>query len=243
MSFRFKKFSVNDSRCAMKVGTDGVLLGAWVDTISDIHPIRVLDVGTGSGLVALMLAQRTENALITAIDIDKDAIEQATENFNDSPWKDRLRAECISMQVYSETCNDRYDIIVSNPPYFDNSLKTPDPLRTMARHTDSLSFEELVLSTAKLLKDNGVFCLILPACEEKKVELFAKESGLILVRVCRVRGRADRPIKRTLFSFRKQCTQNSISPDFLITEENLILEQGHNSRTKQYSNLMSEFYL
>ena len=177
MSFRFKQFFVNDDRCAMKVGTDGVLLGCWTPitvhrTPYTIHPtpFRVLDIGTGSGLIALMLAQRCPNAQIDAIDIDTSAIEQAKENFAQSPFSNQLAAYPSSLQTWPD---HPYDLVVSNPPYFQNSLKNPDEGRKQARHTDSLSYQELLSHSARLLNENGHLALILPAeAEEEALATF-----------------------------------------------------------------------
>ena len=154
MSFRFKQFFADDSRCAMKVGTDGVLLGAWapVDNFKSQADCRVLDIGTGCGLVALMLAQRLPMARITAIDIDSEAALQAADNFSRSPWSDRLDAVCSSAQAVSRSLSSlgniagSFHLIVSNPPYFRNSLKNPDAARTLARHSDTLSMSDLLKS-------------------------------------------------------------------------------------------------
>ena len=138
--FRFKQFGVRHEKSAMKVGTDGVLLGAWTNAE---NAKKVLDIGTGTGLIALMIAQRSK-ALITGIEIDEDAAEEAYENFVSSPWGDRLRVENSDFAVFSNICNEKYDVIVSNPPYFVDSLECPDEKRGKARHTSSLSFENLI---------------------------------------------------------------------------------------------------
>ena len=164
LGFQFKQFFVRHDRCAMKVGTDGVLLGCWSGydaaaagspTIPHrYHYARCLDIGTGSGLIALMLAQRFPDALIDAIDIDKAAVEQAAENFAASPWSDRLHAFHVRLQEWQS--HSAPSLIVSNPPYFQNSLKNPDKGRQTARHTDTLSFCELIHHSTRLLSENGV---------------------------------------------------------------------------------------
>ena len=179
LGFQFKQFFVRHDRCAMKVGTDGVLLGCWSGydaaaagspTIPHrYHYARCLDIGTGSGLIALMLAQRFPDALIDAIDIDKAAVEQAAENFAASPWSDRLHAYCAKLQEWSIVNSQLYSLIVSNPPYFQNSLKNPDKGRQTARHTDTLSFSELIHHSTRLLSENGILALILPAEAESEV--------------------------------------------------------------------------
>ena len=175
--FRFKQFTVWHDRCAMKVGTDGVLLGAWAgqERLGETqvnHPRNILDIGTGSGLIALMLAQRFPQARITGIDCDKDAAMQAMENFTGSPWADRLRAVRTGLQDFcrdTATAAERFDLIVSNPPFYDNTLTNPDSRRCAARHTGGLPHDELLLLSAGLLSDTGVFSLIVPSESEKSI--------------------------------------------------------------------------
>ena len=147
--FRFKQFTIHQDACAMKVGTDGVLLGVLADVTAATH---LLDIGTGTGLVALMLAQRNPSMSIDAIEIDSKAAKQAAENVAQSPWP-QIRVHCAALQTY--TANQPYNLIVSNPPYFVNSLKAPKAARTTARHTDSLSFNELVEGVDRLLSPAG----------------------------------------------------------------------------------------
>ena len=156
MSFRFKHFFVEDSRCAMKVGTDGVLLGRFAPMVQ-CSCARVLDVGTGCGLIALMIAQQALKAQIDAIEIDKAAAEQARENFQASPWPDRLQAFAVRLQDWQP--EKKYDLIVSNPPYFQNSLKNPDKGREIARHTDTLSYEELLAQEPSYLEAQYYYAL------------------------------------------------------------------------------------
>ena len=156
--FAFKQFTVRHDRCAMKVGTDGVLLGAWTDLS---HSRRILDIGTGTGLIALMLAQRCMDARITAIDLDSAAVEQAQENIQASPWKDRI--EALQQDICTYHPNGTFDTIVSNPPYFIDSLKCPDGQRSTARHTDTLDADRLIGKVSELLTSDGRFSIILPA--------------------------------------------------------------------------------
>jgi tRNA1Val (adenine37-N6)-methyltransferase len=159
-AFRFKQFTVEQDKCAMKVGTDALLLGAWADCS---HATRVLDIGTGTGVLALMLAQRAPQAHIDAIEIDAAAAEQATQNVARSPWQSRVTVYEVSLQQFA-AANPLpiYDFIVSNPPFFHQSLKTPDPQRAQARHTDSLLHDVLLHNTAQLLLPNGSCCFVLP---------------------------------------------------------------------------------
>ncbi|MBR1809819.1 MAG: methyltransferase [Paludibacteraceae bacterium] len=236
MSFRFKQFFVDDSRCAMKVGTDGVLLGAWAKVKTD-ECRRIADIGAGSGLVSLMMAQRYSEAIITGIEIDPAAAEQAQANFLSSPWADRLSAECCPVQQYAPLHNGEFDMVVSNPPFFSNSLKAPDAARTAARHTDMLTLEELVNCSSVMLKEKGCFSVVLPVWEEERILCCAANFGLALNRIMRVQGRTDRPVKRLLLSFLKTTEKQTVE------EDSLVLETDINVRTQAYSLLMQDFYL
>ena len=245
MSFRFKHFFINDDRCAMKVGTDGVLLGAWTPTDNCQKPTaNILDIGTGCGLVALMLAQRSPEAHIDAIDIDEAAVEQAKENFANSPWSDRLNAVGSPLQDWKNhqsqiTNYHYYDLIVSNPPYFKNSLKNPDKGRQTARHTDTLSYEELLQHSARLLTQNGMLALILPAEAETEVRELAATFQLTLTHLTRVYSKESKPARRVLMAFAKTLeTQNSRT-----LEDTLILEDDKGGRSRPYQELCKEFYL
>ena len=224
MSFRFKQFFVNDDRCAMKVGTDGVLLGAWCPI-----GIRILDVGTGCGLIALMVAQRCPEANVEGIDIDEAAVEQAKEN---------------GVQAFHAPLQDwqggPYDLIVSNPPYFQNSLKNPDKGRQTARHTDTLSYAELLQHSVRLLAENGQLALILPAEAEKEVREMAMQYNLSLTHVTRVYSKESKPARRVLMAFEKSPITNHQLP---IIEDTLVLEDDKGGRSRPYQELCKEFYL
>lgn len=229
--FTFKRFYVQHDRCAMKVGTDGVLLGCWCNVRANG---RCLDIGTGSGLIALMIAQRS-GMTIDAIDMDSSAIEQCAENFEQSPWADRLRAYASSLQDWSDETG--YDLIVSNPPFFQNSLKNPDKGREQARHTDSLSYTDLVSHSVRLLRDGGEFAIILPAESEVEFCQLAKEIGLSLVRVTRVYSKETKPVRRVMLSWCKGAYTQPLCEDILV------LEDGHGQRSKAYQELAKDFYL
>ncbi len=235
MSFRFKQFAVQDSECGMKVGTDGVLLGAWA-ALGCKAPCRVLDIGSGSGLISLMLAQRFATATVTGIDIDQSAIEQSRVNFADSPFADRLHAHCISLQAYGTEARTTFDLIVSNPPFFQESLHCPDAKRTLARHTSTLSYEELTAYAARLLAPDGSLELILPASEENKIVCSAEQQNFYLQRICRVRGRINKPHKRILLAFSRRRTGTPM-------ESELVLETLDGKRTRAYQELAKDFYL
>lgn len=195
--FSFKQFTVYHNKCAMKVGIDGVLLGAWV---SIENAKTILDIGTGTGLISLMLAQRS-NADIHAIDIDKNAIEQALENTNNSPWKNKITLYEKSLQKFADVCLTKFDLIVSNPPYFVNSLKTPVESRTIARHTDSLTHEELLLLAKKLLTKTGRICIILPVLEGNKCIKFALEQKMYCSKKINVYPKPNTDANRVLLEF------------------------------------------
>lgn len=228
--FQFKQFSVAQDQCAMKVGTDGVLLGAWANSKK---PLQILDVGTGTGLIALMLAQRFSEAQITALEIDAGAANQAKENFKQSPWTSRLHIKHTSLQTFE--ANKRFDLIVSNPPYFENVTKAKQKKRTQARHTDSLSFKSLIEHCATHLSKDGTIALILSANAQERVVRIALEKKLFVQRICKLKGTADAPIKRVLMQLGFQKKE---------TEENtLIIEKKRHLYTKEYIQLCCDFYL
>ena len=235
--FKFKQFTVWHDRCAMKVGTDGVLLGAWCPVCSQAK-IKVLDVGTGSGLIALMLAQRLQGAQITAIDIDAGAVEQAKYNFSVSPWADRLNCQQISLQDLEG--EGVYDLIVSNPPYFQDSLKNPDNQRAMARHTDTLSYNELLANGARLLTNDGILALVLPIEAESKIIVLAKSYGLFPTHITHVYPKPGKATKRLLIALSPN------SPIVSVTDrvpDSLTLESENEPRSEAYKELTKEFYL
>ena len=230
--FRFKQFTVRHDRCAMKVGTDGCLLGAWVD-VSGAR--RIADVGTGSGLIALMLAQRNADARIDALDIDRDACRQAVDNVADSPFASRIRIIRFDFRTYLATAPPPYDLIVSNPPYFDESLKCPDARRTTARHTDTLPTAELLRLSAALLTDGGRLALILPYAQRESLLQQAVSQQLHLIRETRVVPVAGAPPKRLLVEFSRR-------PSPCVPEE-LTLETPAHDRTEAFRRLVRDFYL
>lgn len=231
--FTFKRFSVSQMRSAMKVGTDGVLLGAWAHFTPEHR--RILDVGTGTGLIALMAAQRTEawGAEVVAVEIDAPSAEDARENFARSEWDERLSlVEC----AVQEFCPDeKFDHIISNPPYFVDSLLSPDASRTAARHTTSLSFDELALASARLLNPEGVLSLVLPYDAVADMTLAAARAGLFLVRREDVRSKQNAAPLRSLleFGFEPQPT--------LRTNHTIHISGGDYS--EEYRSLTKDFYL
>ncbi|MEG1562964.1 MAG: methyltransferase [Bacteroides sp.] len=227
--FQFKQFTVWQGQCAMKVGTDGVLLGAWtpVETAR-----RILDVGTGTGLVALMLAQRSRAAVV-ALEIDPDAALQASENAARSPWKERIKVLQTDFRHYHS--EQLFDVIVSNPPYFIASLPCPDGQRTAARHNGGLTYSELLQGVSALLTPEGFFTLIIPADVAERVIETARGSLLYPLRQLSVLTKPGGPPKRTLitFSFRKQECQS----------EELLTEIARHQYSEAYKALTKEYYL
>jgi tRNA1Val (adenine37-N6)-methyltransferase len=209
-----------------------VLLGVWCD-IKDAN--RILDIGTGTGLIALMLAQRC-NALIDAIDIDTDAVLQATENVNQSPWPERMKVEQIALQDYISITNNRYDLIVSNPPYFFNSLKAPVENRSVARHTDTLTHEDLIMHSKKLLNPTGRICIILPVNEAMLCKEFAISNGLFCTREVMVIPKPNATPKRTLMEFSLQQGETEVA-------ELVIEGEIRHQYSDDFSQLARDFYL
>jgi len=235
--FKFKQFTVWHDRCAMKVGTDGVLLGAWSPLPEACA--KVLDVGTGSGLIALMLAQRIQGAQITAIDIDAGAVEQAKYNFSVSPWADRLNCQQISLQDLEG--EGVYDLIVSNPPYFQDSLKNPDSQRAIARHTDTLSYDELLKHSARLLTTEGILALVLPIEAEQQIIALTQPLGLYPIHITHVYPKPGKAAKRLLIAL--QAYLRPLPEGKGEKRDELTLESETAPRSEAYKELTKEFYL
>lgn len=227
--FRFKQFTIHHDRCAMKVGTDGVLLGAWTNA-KNIK--NTLDIGTGSGLIALMLAQQNRDLLIDAIDIDNNAVEQARENVMRSPFSAQVRCFNTSLQEYALSCEQKYDLIVSNPPYFEQSLKSPKKNRSIARHTDSLSVDELIRLSSELLSHNGRLSIIYPF-EYKNYLL--EQDQLFVTRVTNVYPVPDSLPKRVLVEFSKQRSS--------LKENDLLIEKKRHIYSDEFISLAKDYYL
>lgn len=218
----------------MKVGTDGVLLGAWA-AVADAQ--KILDIGTGTGLIALMLAQRKQQTSIDAIDIDAGAAEQAAVNVKASPYASQITVKHIPLDLYAETCSCRYDLIVSNPPYFEQSLKCPNGQRSLARHTDSLSLNDLFTAAAKLLTPTGRIALVLPADQFKQVETVAARSNLFVSKCNWVHTTPSSIPKRILI----ELTQSAAIKDRI--EAHLVIELARHKYTPEYIALTKDFYL
>ena len=240
--FHFKQFTINQDQCAMKIGTDAVLLGAWANL--EHHPNSVLDIGAGTGVIALMLAQRSNEETIDAIEIDENAYEQCVGNFENSPWSGRLFCYHASLEEFTDEIDYKYDLIISNPPFYSPTLASPSlpkgenimsNSRKIARFYDALPFEHLVESVSKLLSDEGKFSVIIPFKEEENFIELASNINLFPNRITRVKGSPTSEIKRSLmeFSFNKN--------DLKINE--LIIEVERHQYTQDYINLTEDFYL
>ncbi len=232
--FQFKQFSVSQDRCAMKIGTDGVLLGAWCPI--DNNPYSVLDIGAGTGILSLMLAQRSIAEQIDALEIDEDAYEQCVENFENSPWGDRLFCYHAGLDEFVEEPEDEYDLIVSNPPFYSEVYKTENEQRDLARFQDALPFEELVEAAHLLLSENGIFAVIIPFKEEEKIIDLCAEVELFPIKVTRVKGTPTTEIKRSLLAFKRYELST-------LTADELVIETARNHYTGEYIELTKAFYL
>jgi len=232
--FTFKQFSIQQDKTAMKVGTDGVLLGAW--TPIDHNPNSILDIGTGTGLIALMLAQRSYAEQIDALEIDENAYEQATNNFENSNWSDRLFCYHAGLDEFIEEPEDEYDLIVCNPPFYTEDYKTENEQRDLARFSDAMPFEELIEAADLLLSESGIFSVIIPYKEEEKFVALANEFELYPIKITRVKGTPTSETKRSLLAFSR-----NKQDDFSIDE--LVIETTRHNYTKEYINLTKDFYL
>ncbi|MDR2859827.1 MAG: methyltransferase [Mediterranea sp.] len=227
--FHFKQFTIRQDECAMKVGTDGVLLGAWAP-VECVR--RILDVGTGTGLIALMLAQRSP-AFITALEIDKSAACQAGENVRCSPWNDRIEVVCTDFRTFMP--KDKYDLIVSNPPYFVDSLLSPDKQRSIARHDYRLSYLDLIQGTKQLLSPQGMFAIIIPTNVAGTLEELARLYGLFPFRRLDVVTKPGGEPKRTLLAF--SFFERAYKGEMLLTET------SRHQYSEEYIALTKEYYI
>ena len=238
--FHFKQFTVRHDKCAMKVGTDGVLLGAWADVgLSNPLIKQVLDVGAGTGLIALMIAQRNIQAVIDAIDIDKESCEQAIENVEKSPFKERIQV--IRQSFFDFSTEKKYDLIISNPPFFNNALKSPDKKRNTARHNGTLPLKQLINHAIPMLSINGRIALILPIAFSEELDFIIATNRLYIKRRTLVISIEGSQPKRFLIEitttpppYQKQMCEN--------LTDTLILETKDHLRTPQYKALTNDFY-
>ena len=232
-TFAFKQFEIKQDKCAMKVGTDAVLLGSWIIPNGST---KILDIGTGTGIIALMLAQKS-NAQIQAIDIDQGAFEQAGINVSESIFKNKISVFHSSFQEFSKNTDNKFDLIVTNPPYFVGSLKNPDSNRSNARHADVLPSMDLITGVKKMLSEKGKLYLILPKKEAENFRELAEQKGLHLSKLLRVRTRLDKEEeKRHLMQFEYNPTE--------FSESTLVIEKDERkSYTEEYKNLTKDYYV
>lgn len=232
--FNFQQFSISQSKAAHKVGTDGVLLGAWAPVNHD--PFSVLDIGTGTGLVALMLAQRCDAEEIEALELDDASFEEAVGNFENSPWNDRLFCFHASLDDFMEELEDEeYDLIVCNPPFYSENVTSGNTARDNARQLQSLPFEDLIGASAVLLSEDGILCVIIPFKEEEKFLALAAAENLFPQKITRVRGTADSEIKRSLIALSRTASET--------TTDELVIELERHVYTEEFRRLTERFYL
>jgi len=230
--FTFRQFTIRQDKAAFKVGTDSVLLGAWTD-VSHAH--LVLDIGTGTGILALMTAQRS-NAFIRAVEIDPVSAQQAAENFARSPWSERIACLPLSLEDFAKTKPEKYDLIVSNPPYFQNSLLPGDRRKENARHTSQLSFRSLAESVSQLLTNAGQFSFILPVEGFEQLQFMLEQKEIFPYRICDVKSFADASVIRRMGRFGK-------SEKEILRESVFLYEREGHRRSQIYSELTKDFYL
>lgn len=231
--FKFKQFSINQDKCAMKIGTDSVLLGAWANL--NHNPYSILDIGAGTGVLALMLAQRSQAEVIDALEIDDETYEQCVANFEASPWSDRLFCYHASLVEFITEVEDEYDLIISNPPFYSEDYKSGETQRDLARFNDAMPFEHLVAAAGKFLSEQGKFVVIIPFKEEERFINISQKINLFPNQILRIRGNTNSPIVRSLIEF-------SFEKSELKTNELTIEKERHNY-TEDYINLTKDFYL
>lgn len=231
--FQFKQFTILQDKTAMKVGTDGVLLGAWVNL--DFYPDSILDIGSGTGLIALMMAQRCDAETIDAIELNNAAYEQTVENFEASDWGNRLFCYHASLDEFTDEIDEKYDFIISNPPFYTSTYKELPEDRAMARHSESLTYADLLKSTSKLLSEQGNCAFIIPFEEEGNFLTIAAENQLYPNRITRVKGTINTVVKRSLLQF------SFVQTEIIFSE--LSLELSRHNYTEDYKSLVQDFYL
>jgi len=231
--FRFKEFSIDQDKCSMKIGTDGVLLGAWAD-VTDAN--RILDIGTGTGVIAIMMTQRHPNAIVTGVEVDEDSGLQAFQNMKASPWKDRLKLELVPIQDFARNSSDTFNLIVCNPPFFSGGTLSYNQDRNSVRHTVKLPNGDLLSATKKLLAPNGKFCVILPFIEGLRFIEVAETYKLYCTKMVEVKPKINKPIERLLLQF-------ELIPAEVEKLELIIQHEVRNDYTQDYKKLTKDFYL
>ncbi|MFX0555601.1 tRNA1(Val) (adenine(37)-N6)-methyltransferase [Maribacter sp. CXY002] len=231
--FKCKQFTVNQDRCAMKIGTDGILLGAW--TPLNNNPCSILDIGAGTGIISLIMAQRSNAELVDAIEIDENAYEQCVGNFEASPWGDRLFCYHAGLDEFVDEIDDTYDLIVCNPPFYTEVVTTGNKQRDLARQNSFLPFDELLQGVSILLSEAGSFTVIIPFKEEIQFIAIAKKIGLFPSKITRVKGNTTSEVKRSLLEISKK--------EMTVEIRELIIEKERHVYTEEYINLTRDFYL
>ena len=231
--FHFKQFTIHQDKCTMKIGTDGVLLGAWADTNG---AQRILDIGTGTGVIAVMMAQRAPEAEVFGVEINQEAFEQARENALACPWPNRLFILHAPIQQFSREHQGQFDLILSNPPFFTGGTFSNSQDRNDVRHTAKLSHSDLLSSARRLLSPHGKFCVILPLIEGLRFQELAQSYHLYCSRLTEVRSKAGKPVERVLLQL--ECHPKTTRKDSLI-----IQKEGQNEWTEAYIALTQAFYL
>jgi tRNA1Val (adenine37-N6)-methyltransferase len=231
MAFRFKQFIVEDDRSTMRIGTDAILLGTWTEPG---EAQSILEIGTGCGVISLMLAQKS-GARIDAIDIDEESIKQAEYNFRQSPWSEKLHPLRVSLQEHMKSSPQQYDLVITNPPFFIDSMKSPDARRNRARHTTDLNQMDLITGITRMLKKEGCFQVILPSGESRRFSDLAQASGLFIQEQMKVSPKAGKPVNRILSRFGFQpCPEPSL--------QELAIRNNDNSFTKEYIRFTLPYY-
>jgi tRNA1Val (adenine37-N6)-methyltransferase len=231
--FHFKLFSIEQDHCAMKVGTDGVLLGAWADVQ---YAKTVLDIGTGTGVIAIMLAQRNSKAIVHGVEVDEMACHQAKENMDASPFSERLNAFALDIQTYAKITDRKYDLIVSNPPFFTGGTLSATQDKTNVRHTVKLPHGDLLLAVKQLITDKGRFCVVLPLIEGLRFKELAERSGLFCTKITEIRPKIEKAVERLLLQFENH--ENLVVKNTLVIHANV----GRHDFTPEYINLVKDFY-
>ena len=232
--FQFKQFTIEQDRCAMKVGTDGVLLGAWAEVEG---AKRVLDIGTGTGVIALQLAQRTDaDVHIDAVEVDETSAEQARENVARCTWRDRINVHVRSVQDFAKLSRKQYDLIVCNPPFFSGGVLSKNNDRNTVRHTIKLPHGDLLMAVKKLLTRDGRFCVILPKIEGMRFREMSEQYGLHCTRTTEVFPKADKTVERLLLRFEREKRPET-------TDQLVIQREARNDWTEEYQQLTGDFYL
>jgi tRNA1Val (adenine37-N6)-methyltransferase len=230
--FHFKQFSVLQQKAAMKIGTDAVLLGAWCPI--DNQPEQILDIGAGTGVLSLMLAQRTNAELIEALEIEENAYEECVENFENSPWSERLFCYHAGLDEFVDEVEELYELIICNPPFYTENYKTNNESRDLARFEDAMPFEELIQAADFFLTDEGVFCVIIPFTSEANFIEICSQSSLFPFKITHVKGNENAEVKRSLIAFSRTQKEPNI--------DELIIEIERHQYTEDYIKLTQDFY-